>query len=100
MNHKKEDVMKMSRLGKIAMVVVISVSLTSGGSLFAGEAPKPKAPVKQPNMNQVAFIAKHDKNGDGKVDNKEFPREHFQTYDKNGDGFIEPLEAPEGATAY
>jgi len=53
-----------------------------------------------PNTNQIAFIAKFDKDQNGKVDNKEFTGEHFPVYDANSDGFIEPLEAPAGATAY
>ena len=54
---------------------------------------------KTANTNQIAFIVKYDKNGDGKVDKKEFTGEHFAVYDKNSDGFIEPHEAPEGQTA-
>ncbi|MBN1627364.1 MAG: hypothetical protein JW944_12650 [Deltaproteobacteria bacterium] len=53
-----------------------------------------------PNTNQIAFIAKFDKNQDGKVDNTEFTGVHFPVYDANSDGFIEPLEAPAGQTAY
>lgn len=53
-----------------------------------------------PNTNQIAFIAKFDKNQDGKVDNTEFTGQHFPVYDANSDGFIEPLEAPAGQTAY
>lgn len=52
------------------------------------------------NINQIAFVVKYDKNGDGKVDNEEFTGSHFKNMDKNGDGFIEQHEAPEGQTAY
>jgi len=92
------------------VVAVISVSLAIfSGSVFAAEPAKPKPAglesqppdaKKKPNMNQIAFIAKFDKNGDGKVDRTEFTGSHFPTFDKNGDGFIEPHEAPEGQTAY
>jgi Ca2+-binding EF-hand superfamily protein len=50
--------------------------------------------------NQAAFIAKFDKDQDGKLSKKEFTGKHFDVYDKNGDGFIELEEAPELATAY
>ena len=77
------------------------------GGVFAEEHKKPAAGEKKTseveykvNINQIAFIVKYDKNGDGKVDNKEFTGIHFSDMDKNGDGFIEPHEAPEGETAY
>jgi len=102
--------MKTSSLCKLIFVTVISVLiLTFGGSVFAAEPAKPKPAggesqpsdaKKKPNINQIAFIVKFDKNGDGKVDKTEFTGAHFSVFDKNGDGFIEPLEAPEGQTAY
>ncbi len=96
---------------KTVLVAVISAwMLAFGGSVFAADPAKPEKPAgkesrpsdapKKPNMNQIAFIAKFDKNGDGRVDRTEFTGEHFPVFDKNGDGFIDPLEAPEGQTAY
>ncbi len=63
--------------------------------------PAPSAKKKAgPNVNQVAFIVKFDKDQDGKLSKEEFTGVHFPVYDKNGDGFIEAEEAPEGETAY
>ena len=44
------------------------------------------------------FIARFDKDDDGKVAKEEFdgPAEHFTRLDKNGDGFIDESEAPKG----
>jgi len=79
------------------------------GSITLDEAPLPEDPAEsappsgdehEVNINQIAFIVKFDKNGDGKLDNKEFTGSHFPQYDKNGDGFIEAHEAPAGETAY
>lgn len=81
--------------------------LVGSGDVFAEEPAKPAVEEEkssegeyQVNINQIAFIVKYDKNGDGKVDKKEFTGIHFSNMDKNGDGFIEPHEAPEGETAY
>jgi len=98
-------------VSKFVLGAVISAwVLGFGGSGFAAEPAKSAKPAatesqpadakKKPNMNQIAFIAKFDKNGDGRVDRTEFTGEHFPVFDKNGDGFIDPLEAPEGQTAY
>ena len=93
----------------IFVTVISALILTLSGSVFAAEPAKPKPAgtesqssdvPKKTNINQMAFIAKFDKNGDGKVDRTEFTGAHFSTFDKNGDGFIEPHEAPEGQTAY
>jgi hypothetical protein len=44
------------------------------------------------------FMAREDRNGDGKVTRDEFrgPSEHFDRLDKNGDGIITEDEAPSG----
>jgi hypothetical protein len=93
----------------IFVSMAFALILVFSGSSFAAEPAKPKPAgtqvppsdaQKKPNMNQIAFIAKFDKTGDGRVDRTEFKGSHFTTFDKNGDGFIEPLEAPEGETAY
>ena len=94
----------------ICLTVISAWVLAFSGGVFAAEPAKPAKPAgaesqpsdgkKKPNINQIAFIVKFDKNGDGKVDRTEFTGSHFPVFDKNGDGFIEPHEAPEGQTAY
>ncbi|MDF7826578.1 hypothetical protein P4B35_21285 [Pontiellaceae bacterium B12227] len=44
------------------------------------------------------FVARLDKDGDGRVSAKEFdgPDEHFTQADQNGDGYISEDEAPDG----
>jgi hypothetical protein len=44
------------------------------------------------------WVARLDKDGDGKVSRREFdgPAQHFGEFDRNGDGFIEADEAPSG----
>jgi hypothetical protein len=105
----KHAIQKVTCFRIIAVALMCASILAFGGSLFAAEQAKPKPAgtesqpadaKKKPNMNQMAFIAKFDKNGDGRVDKTEFTGSHFSTFDKNGDGFIDPWEAPEGQTAY
>ena len=91
----------------ILMTMISALLLTFSGGSFAEEPAKPAAEKGKTadgeykaNINQIAFIVKFDKDGNGKVDNKEFTGRHFSNMDKNGDGFIEPHEAPEGETAY
>jgi hypothetical protein len=55
---------------------------------------------KGPTVAQVAFVAKFDKDKDGKLSAQEYTGPHFSVYDRNGDGFIEPEEAPEAKAAY
>lgn len=93
---------------RFACVAIISmlVSVFSGNSVAEEPAKTGEEKVKpadgehEVNINQIAFIVKFDKNGDGKLGNKEFTGSHFPQYDKNGDGFIEAHEAPAGETAY
>ena len=87
----------------ILMTVLSDLLLTFSGVSFAEEPAKEGKTSEgeyKANINQIAFIVKYDKDGNGKVDNKEFTGIHFSNMDKNGDGFIEPHEAPEGKTAY
>ena len=68
-----------------------------------GEKSEPAPPEGENTIliaNQAAFIAKFDKDQDGKLSRQEFTGKHFDVYDKNGDGFIELEEAPELVTAY
>ena len=89
---------------RVILVTMISALLfTFSGGGFAEEPAKEGKTSEgeyKANINQIAFIVKYDKDGNGKVDNKEFTGIHFSSMDKNGDGFIEPHEAPEGKTAY
>ena len=100
-------------MGKITLIRIICVTLISilvfvfSGNSIAEEPSKtgeekikPAEGEQEVNINQIAFIVKFDKNGDGKLDNNEFTGSHFPQYDKNGDGFIEANEAPAGETAY
>jgi hypothetical protein len=84
-----------------ALVLVFSGESFSEESKKASEEKAQSAEGEQEvNINQIAFIVKFDKNGDGKLDNNEFTGSHFPQFDKNGDGFIEAHEAPAGETAY
>jgi hypothetical protein len=55
---------------------------------------------KGPTVGQIAFVAKFDKDQDGKLSKSEFTGKYFSVYDRNGDGYIEAEEAPSGKTAY
>ncbi len=46
----------------------------------------------------TSFIARLDRDGDGRVSAAEFdgPPQHFATLDENGDGFLDASEAPSG----
>jgi hypothetical protein len=69
------------------------------------DAPQGGAPMgQQPNMggpqdaSAAAFIARLDKDGDGKVSQAEFdgPDEHFNQADQDQDGYLIESEAPSG----
>lgn len=64
------------------------------------EPAPPEEGKRTATVQQVAFVAKYDKNQDGKLSKTEFTGNYFSVYDRNGDGYIEPEEAPSGKTAY
>jgi Ca2+-binding EF-hand superfamily protein len=64
------------------------------------EPAPPEEGKKTATVQQVAFVAKYDKNQDGKLSKTEFTGNYFSVYDRNRDGYIEPEEAPSGKTAY
>ena len=91
----------------VCITIISALVFVFSGKSSAEEPAKASEEKAQPtegdaevNINQIAFIVKFDKNGDGKLDNNEFTGSHFPQYDKNGDGFIEAHEAPAGETAY
>jgi Ca2+-binding EF-hand superfamily protein len=72
-----------------------NLDVNGDGYIDASEAPKGPPPH---GMKGGGFIAKLDKDGNGKVSREEFPgpQEHFTNLDVNGDGYIDASEAPKG----
>ncbi|MCP5535160.1 MAG: DUF1566 domain-containing protein [Akkermansiaceae bacterium] len=56
---------------------------------------------RQPPAGRAGFVARLDRNKDGKVSIDEFdgPKNHFNHLDTNGDGYISQQEAPTGPPA-
>jgi uncharacterized protein YceK len=68
-------------------------------TLSACTSMKPsKGPGKGKPATAAEFIAKLDKDGDGRVSKAEFdgPEQHFIQSDKNQDGYISADEVPSG----
>ncbi|VGO20313.1 EF-hand domain-containing protein [Pontiella sulfatireligans] len=80
----------MKRLG-LLLLLAASMGCKGPGGPPGGGGGRGKA-------SGADFVKRLDKNGDGKVSQKEFdgPSKHFTESDKDGDGFISEEEAPTG----
>lgn len=78
---------------KIGWILTGSVAAGCLAAIASGAEAPAGPPPKRPG-----FVARLDKNGDGKVSAAEFdgPAEHFKAMDKNHDGFLSESEAPKG----
>lgn len=79
--------------GFVAMAFLGGLVVVAVGAAEPKVSPSPQSPA-----SPRGFIARFDRDGDGKVAASEFegPAEHFACLDKNGDGFVEASEAPAG----
>jgi hypothetical protein len=78
---------------KIGLILTGSVAAGCLAALASGAEAPAGPPPKRPG-----FVARLDKNGDGKVSAAEFdgPADAFKAMDKNHDGFLSEAEAPKG----
>jgi hypothetical protein len=78
---------------RIGLILTGSVAAGCLAALASGAEAPAGPPPKRPG-----FVARLDKNGDGKVSVAEFdgPADRFKAMDKNHDGFLSEAEAPKG----